>query len=71
MSNLTQLKRELDQLHRNLDWPRPEGSEPFNAAAYNVFSKQALCLMREFQSMSNEAKRLYDLAREKAQEVHR
>ncbi len=56
------IKRELANLSRDLELPRPRGYEPFDKYAYNTFSHDAARLRKEAQELVDEANRLQALA---------
>ena len=59
------IKRDLADLFRDLERPRPKGYEPFDKYAYRALMQKAAGLCREAQDLANEAYRLHQLASDK------
>jgi hypothetical protein len=63
------IKRELADLSRDLEHPRPEGYEPFDKYAYRALMHTAAHLCRETQALADEAYRLHTIASNKHTEL--
>ncbi|GAC1691050.1 MAG: hypothetical protein PVS3B3_13850 [Ktedonobacteraceae bacterium] len=61
------IKRELADLSRDLERPRPKGYEPFDKSAYCAFMHAANRLRNDALDLAGEAERLSALALHKYQ----
>lgn len=63
------IKRELADLSRDLERPRPKGYEPFDKSAYCAFTHVANRLRNDALDLVSEAERLNALALRKYNEI--